>query len=388
MGAPFLSLTCAPWFWQAILDVGGPELKRCQTAVDKAIAAVDDASETVGKAEVDAKSAAKNAKKAEAAHAKAEKELTELRAEQEVTTKEFKQLEEDAFSVMQAFEAAKTSAEAKQKELSAKEGNFEALKKTVAKIKSVELDIVNQLEDYARIVADNRAKSEHWQKKLDELREAHAQDLRDMASEAGGGDDSEPRDKADDASMDESGADGAEEGGAKDQPDEDAPARPLDTLGEQELAECDKEQLKYEIALLEEARDAMKSNVNMGAIAEYRSKARECMRRLEELEEATGQRNGARGRFEDLRRQRLEEFMAGFGTITLKLKEMYQMITLGGDAELELVDSLDPFSEGIVFSVRPPKKSWKNIANLSGGEKTLSSLALVFALHHFKPTPL
>jgi structural maintenance of chromosome 4 len=72
----------------------------------------------------------------------------------------------------------------------------------------------------------------------------------------------------------------------------------------------------------------------------------------------------------------------------MRLKEMYQMITLGGDAELELVDSLDPFSEGIVFSVRPPKKSWKNISNLSGGEKTLSSLSLVFALHHYKPTPL
>ena len=57
------------------------------------------------------------------------------------------------------------------------------------------------------------------------------------------------------------------------------------------------------------------------------------------------------------------------------------MITLGGDAELELVDSLDPFSEGIVFSVRPPKKSWKNISNLSGGEKTLSSLALVGGSH-------
>ena len=48
------------------------------------------------------------------------------------------------------------------------------------------------------------------------------------------------------------------------------------------------------------------------------------------------------------------------------------------------MDSLDPFSEGIVFSVRPPKKSWKNISNLSGGEKTLSSLALVFALHYYK----
>ena len=45
------------------------------------------------------------------------------------------------------------------------------------------------------------------------------------------------------------------------------------------------------------------------------------------------------------------------------------MITLGGNAELELVDSLDPFTEGIVFSVMPPKKSWKNISNLSGGEK-------------------
>ena len=47
------------------------------------------------------------------------------------------------------------------------------------------------------------------------------------------------------------------------------------------------------------------------------------------------------------------------------------MITLGGNAELELVDSMDPFSEGIIFSVMPPKKSWRNISNLSGGEKVL-----------------
>ncbi len=109
---------------------------------------------------------------------------------------------------------------------------------------------------------------------------------------------------------------------------------------------------------------------------------------VSELDVVTEERNKARKFHEDLRRMRLEKFMDGFGQITLKLKEMYQMIPLGGDAELELVDSLDPFSEGIVFSVRPPKKSWKNIANLSGGEKTLSSLALVFALHHYKPTPL
>jgi chromosome segregation ATPase len=59
-----------------------------------------------------------------------------------------------------------------------------------------------------------------------------------------------------------------------------------------------------------------------------------------------------RNEFEALRKRRLDEFMSGFQTIGLKLKEMYQMITMGGDAELELVDSLDPFSEGIVFSVR------------------------------------
>lgn len=42
----------------------------------------------------------------------------------------------------------------------------------------------------------------------------------------------------------------------------------------------------------------------------------------------------------------------------------------------------------MIFSVRPPKKTWKVISNLSGGEKTLSSLALVFALHYYKPSPL
>lgn len=65
-----------------------------------------------------------------------------------------------------------------------------------------------------------------------------------------------------------------------------------------------------------------------------------------------------------------------------------QMITHEGDAELELADPSSPFTSGVMFSVRPPKKSWKRIQNLSGGEKTLSSLALVFALHHFRPTPI
>ena len=71
--------------------------------------------------------------------------------------------------------------------------------------------------------------------------------------------------------------------------------------------------------------------------------------RVAELDEITAMRDQQRKYHEDLRKQRLDEFMTGFAVITSKLKEMYQMITLGGDAELELVDSLDPFSEGIVF---------------------------------------
>lgn len=125
-----------------------------------------------------------------------------------------------------------------------------------------------------------------------------------------------------------------------------------------------------------------------GAIERHTEATAEHSARLADLEKATADRDEKRRAHEAMRKERLDRFMAGFNTISLKLKEMYQMITLGGDAELELVDNLDPFSEGIIFSVRPPKKSWKNIANLSGGEKTLSSLSLVFALHHFRPTPL
>ena len=41
-----------------------------------------------------------------------------------------------------------------------------------------------------------------------------------------------------------------------------------------------------------------------------------------------------------------------------------------------------------MFQVRPKNKSWKQMSKLSGGEKTLSSLSLIFALHIFKPSPL
>ncbi|KAK3932165.1 Structural maintenance of chromosomes protein 4 [Frankliniella fusca] len=154
----------------------------------------------------------------------------------------------------------------------------------------------------------------------------------------------------------------------------------------EELDELDADNLQYEVARLEGI--ITKNKPNMGVIEEYNRKEAQYLQRVSELEAITAKRNEIRSHHDEARKKRMSEFLAGFTTITGKLKEMYQMITLGGDAELELCDSLDPFAEGIVFSVRPPKKSWKNISNLSGGEKTLSSLALVFALHYYKPTPL
>ncbi|XP_061935021.1 structural maintenance of chromosomes protein 4 [Apis cerana] len=160
----------------------------------------------------------------------------------------------------------------------------------------------------------------------------------------------------------------------------------LKELREEELNELDENVL---VGNLQKVKKRLPTEVpNMQLIAEYKEKDALYLQRVTDVEKITIERNRIRDIYETTRRRKIQEFLAGFTIITDKLKEMYQMITLGGDAELELVDSLDPFSEGIAFSVRPPKKSWKNICNLSGGEKTLSSLALVFALHHYKPTPL
>ncbi|KAJ4495817.1 RecF/RecN/SMC N terminal domain-containing protein [Lentinula edodes] len=153
-----------------------------------------------------------------------------------------------------------------------------------------------------------------------------------------------------------------------------------------ELQKFKERDMMVDVQALEDQIKRAKPNLNV--LKEYKLREAEFLSRHDDLEKVVALRDAQKKKYEDLRKQRLEEFMAGFSTISLKLKEMYQMITQGGNAELELVDSMDPFAEGIIFSVMPPKKSWKNISNLSGGEKTLSSLALVFALHVFKPTPL
>lgn len=169
-------------------------------------------------------------------------------------------------------------------------------------------------------------------------------------------------------------------------PDSKTPQETLKVFTDEELEKLNPDELQKKITITEERLNSKKPNLSV--IQEYEAKRLSYLERVQVLEDITSKRNSMRALYDEVRKKRYTEFMQGFNIISKKLKEMYQTITMGGDAELELSDSMDPFNEGIIFSVRPPKKSWKQISNLSGGEKTLSSLALVFALHYYKPSPL
>ena len=144
--------------------------------------------------------------------------------------------------------------------------------------------------------------------------------------------------------------------------------------------------IEYVLSLYESQIKNMKPN--MQAIIEYKNTLITLRERENDLTNTIEKLQKANDIYQNVKQRRQNEFMEGFNIINSKLIEMYRLLTKGGDAELELADSLDPFNEGITFTVRPNRKCWKSMGNLSGGEKTLSSLSLIFALHHYKPSPL
>ena len=136
---------------------------------------------------------------------------------------------------------------------------------------------------------------------------------------------------------------------------------------------------------IDSLKEQLEKNPNLEVLKTYVEKKKVLDEKESNLEEI---KNSIQFRIEksrDLTEERKRVFMEGFKFISDTLRGIYRGITKGGDAELELADVTDPFSEGIEFTARPPNKSWKKMSNLSGGEKTLSSLALVFATHEFKP---
>ncbi|KAF9182481.1 hypothetical protein BGZ51_004708 [Haplosporangium sp. Z 767] len=327
-----------------ILDAGGVKLRAQKSKVDGLKEQIEALGEKMTKTKVAKNKAEKDVVKLGAQIAKNEKELAEVSEELQNLEKEIKEKSQEAVGIRKTAEEAKQIMEDKKEEMEEMKKELDDRIKVINKIRTAEVEMKNQLDDLKQSMTEHERRTKHWKTLL--------QDLTIQEVDY----------------------------------DEDEVVAELQEISPTDLAMIDKQELELQIQQLEQELSASKPNLTV--LDEYKKREEEYLARAKDLEEMTARREEAKKAYDELRKRRLDEFMAGFQIISLRLKEMYQMITLGGNAELELVDSLDPFSEGIIFSVMPPKKSWKNISNLSGGEKTLSSLALVFALHHFKPTPL
>uniref|UniRef100_A0A7N6BF86 Structural maintenance of chromosomes protein n=1 Tax=Anabas testudineus TaxID=64144 RepID=A0A7N6BF86_ANATE len=325
-----------------IVDINSHKLKAQQDKLDMVNKELDDCSSTITKAKVAIKTADRNLKKCEESVTRVQGELEENEKLITELTEQLKKLEDEAGEIMKACQEAEAALPEVQEQYQGVLKEIKVLQQQEHALQEESLSVRLRIEQIETTITEHNNKIKHWQKEATKL------SLHTI---------------------------------------EDKPAEELPAYTSAELEEIsDPNVIINKMITLETQCSQMKPN--LGAITEYKKKEELYLQRVAQLDEITTERDKFKRAYEDLRKQRLNEFMTGFNMITNKLKENYQMLTLGGDAELELVDSLDPFSEGIMFSVRPPKKSWKKIFNLSGGEKTLSSLALVFALHHYKPTPL
>lgn len=80
--------------------------------------------------------------------------------------------------------------------------------------------------------------------------------------------------------------------------------------------------------------------------------------------------------------------MAGLRLVRQNLRYVYRQLSLGGDADLDILCHTEPYGDGIAYYIRPPLKVWKCVSELSGGERTIASLSLVLALQRFGKSPL
>ncbi|KAG0316235.1 hypothetical protein BGZ97_007185 [Linnemannia gamsii] len=327
-----------------ILDAGGVKLRAQKSKADGLKEQIEALGDKTTKTRVAKNKAEKDMVKLGTQIAKHEKELAEVSVDLEALEQQIKEKTQEAVGIRKRAEDAKLIMEEKKEEMEELKLDLDAKLKVINRIRTAEVQMRNQLDDLKQSLAEHERRLKHWRDLLQELT------IQEVDY------------------------------------DEDEIVAELHEISDTDLAMIEKQDVELQIQQLEHKLSEAKPNLTV--LEEYKKREEEYMSRAKDLEEITIRREEAKKDYDELRKRRLDEFMAGFQIISLRLKEMYQMITLGGNAELELVDSLDPFSEGIIFSVMPPKKSWKNISNLSGGEKTLSSLALVFALHHFKPTPL
>lgn len=127
--------------------------------------------------------------------------------------------------------------------------------------------------------------------------------------------------------------------------------------------------------------------VNVGAIKEYE----EVRERYEFL---TEQRNdileasaSLSGIISDMDRTIRMKFKESFDGIVANFEQIFAELFGGGHAELRLENEANPLESGIEIIAQPPGKKLQNINLMSGGEKTMTAIALMFAVLKTKPTP-
>ncbi len=128
-------------------------------------------------------------------------------------------------------------------------------------------------------------------------------------------------------------------------------------------------------------------DVNLTAIEEYQDLEKRFLfldEQKEDLEESLRSLQKAIQRINKTTRKR---FLETFHLVNEKFQEVFPRLFCGGRAELKLTNEDDLLESGLEIIVQPPGKKLQNVTLLSGGEKALSAVALIFSLFLIKPTP-
>ncbi|KAI0266211.1 cohesin complex subunit psm1 [Gloeopeniophorella convolvens] len=112
-----------------------------------------------------------------------------------------------------------------------------------------------------------------------------------------------------------------------------------------------------------------------------------------EADRARKDSKNARDTFNDVKQRRTELFNNAYNHISERIDQVYKDLTkgkaapMGGVAYLSLEDNEEPYAAGIKYHAMPPMKRFRDMEQLSGGEKTVAALALLFAIHSYQPSP-
>lgn len=146
------------------------------------------------------------------------------------------------------------------------------------------------------------------------------------------------------------------------------------------------EEAKKRVAELRASIKALGS-VNVEAIDEFAEVRKRHDELREQTEDLTKSRDELTGIIADLEEEMKKIFAESFKAINEEFSRVFRELFNGGSARLELTDGENLLESGIEIYVAPPGKIIKHLSSLSGGEQSLTAIALYFALLHMRPSP-